>query len=191
MGHGLAAIAVGGSFRSLEIFADASGLAYTAHGPGWRSAAVSLGGLLAPPILGAAILAFVHGPRRARVLLTGLAGALVLSLPLWVRGTVGLVTVPLCALLLGWVAWRAFRARPERRGVAAQVLGVVLAEDTLTRMVSYAFTSEVTVGGEKRASDIAAVAQAVGGHWLAWGALVTVVALGLLALGLWRAWRAR
>ena len=59
-------VAVGGRFRELEIFANASGLAFTAVEPGWRAAVVSAGGLLAPPLLGAAILGGLGAARIRR-----------------------------------------------------------------------------------------------------------------------------
>ncbi len=190
MGHGLTALLVGGRFAELEIFANASGLAMTASAPGWRDACVSAGGLLAPPIVGAAVLGFVHGPRRAKIFLTAVAAALLVSLALWVRSPVGVVVVPALALLCGWAGWRAFRERPERRVLLAQVLGVVLAVDTATRMLRYVFMKTVEVDGEKRISDIARIAEQLGGHYALWGLLVAAIALGLLALGARRALRA-
>ena len=187
MGHGVTALLAGGHFHELLIFADASGLATTSSGDGWARAAVSAGGLLAPPMLGAAILAFAHTPRRARLALAALAGALVLSLALWVRSTVGLVAMPVVAGLLGWAAWRGFARAPGRRVLLVQFLGVVLALDTLTRL-DYVFTEQATIGGKDRLSDVAVFAQNAGGHHLLWGLAFALVACGLLALGLWRAW---
>jgi hypothetical protein len=189
MGHGLAALLVGGRFAELAIFRDASGLAMTSVSPGWAQAAVSAGGLLAPPLLGAAILAFAHTARRSRVLLAVLAGALIVSLAIWVRSAVGVVAVPSLALLLGWTAWRGFARAPQRRLLLVQFLAVVLALDTVTRMIGYVFTREVEIDGQQRLSDIALLARNAGGHYLLWGVLVTAVACGLLALGLWRAWQ--
>ncbi len=187
MGHGLTALIVGGSFDQLQIFRDGSGLASCAASHGVPQALVSLGGLLAPPILGAAILGTVHGPRRARVLLAGLALALIVSIALFVRSATGLVAMPLVAIALGWAAI-GFGDHPERRVVVAQALGVLLAIDTLTRMVSYVFMPEVEVDGVVRTSDIASVADNLGGHFILWGIAVTAVALGMLWLGVWRAW---
>ena len=189
MGHGLTALVLGGEFHSLEIFRNASGLADCYAAPGWREAMVCLGGLLAPPLLGAAILAFVHGPRRARVVLAVLAAALVTSLVLYVRSPAGLVAMPLVAMVLGWAAWRGFSEDPSRRVVLVQVLGVVLALDTLTRMVSYVFKDAVVVDGKTSPSDIQMVADNLGGHYVLWGIAVTVFAVGLLALASWWAWR--
>ncbi|MDB4957572.1 MAG: hypothetical protein JWO36_5141 [Myxococcales bacterium] len=188
MGHGLTALILGGQFDHLMIFRDGSGLAYCGAAPGWPMALVSLGGLLAPPILGTVILGVVHGPRRARIFLALLAAALVVSMLIFVRSPAGLISMPLVAALLAWAAWRGFAEKPERRVILAQVLGVMLAVDTLTRMVSYVFEKKVTVDGVESTSDIGSVAENLGGHYYLWGMLVTAIAVGLLALGMWWAW---
>ena len=185
-GHGVAAMIVGGHFDKLEIFGDASGLAHTREVGNVAVAVTCLGGMLAPPLVGALLLAFARGPRRARIALFVLAALLLVTLALWVRSPTGLVVVPLCAALLGWAAWS---WAPERRLVLAQFVAITLALDTVGRMVGYALATKATVGGSERTSDVAAVADALGGHHLLWGALVITVALALLAAGLWAAWR--
>ena len=185
-GHGLAALAAGGSFERLVIYWDASGYALAGATSGWGAAVTSLGGLWAPPLVGALLLAVARGPRRARLALATLALLLLLTLALWVRSPAGYVVVPACAALLGWAAWR---WRPERRLVLAQFIAITLALDTLGRLVGYALSKSATVGGHEQKSDVARVADALGGHYLAWGVLVIVVALTLLAAGLWAAWR--
>lgn len=186
MGHGLTALALGGSFHELEIHKDAGGLARAWAGSGWPQAAVCAGGMLAPPLFGSIILAVVHGPRRAQWFLGGLAAAIVLSLVLYVRSATGMVAMGLVAGGLVIVAWR-FRAAPYRRVVIAQVLAVILAVDTLTRMVHYAFMSEARAGA---ASDVSQIADNLGGHYLLWGLAIVVIALALLAGGLWWSLRA-
>jgi hypothetical protein len=186
MGHGLTALVMGGQFHSLEIDADAGGLAWAFADHGWPDALVAAGGLLAPPLLGSLLLAFVHRPKTARIVLGVLAAALVLSLAIWVRSAAGLIAMPLVAALLGWAAWRGFAESPHRRVLLVQVLSVILALDTLTRMVGYAFM-DTTSAGER--SDVSGIADNLGGHYLLWGLAVTTLALGMLALGLWRAWR--
>lgn len=185
-GHGLAALATGGHFDKLEIFADASGLAHTRESGPAAVAITCLGGMLAPPLVGALLLAFARGPRRARAALATLAVAMLVTLALWVRSPAGLIVVPLCAAFIGWAAWS---WEPAKRLVLAQFIAITLALDTVGRMVGYALATKATVGGSERTSDIAAVAEALGGHHLVWGALVITVALALLAVGLWAAWR--
>src|SRR5579871_2434814 len=75
-GHGVSALVVGGHFDKLEIFWDASGRALTREATGWPLAIVCLGGLLAPPFVGTALLLISRGARRARVALFVLSGAL-------------------------------------------------------------------------------------------------------------------
>jgi len=63
----LAALATGGRFDKLEIFADASGLAHTARSATSRVAVTCLGGMLAPPLVGAKSCSRSHAGRGARV----------------------------------------------------------------------------------------------------------------------------
>jgi hypothetical protein len=181
MGHGVTAMLVGGTFVKLEIFGDASGLAHSAYLPGWRSGLVAMGGLLAPPLTGCAILTFARSGRRARLLLTALAAALLVSVAIWVRSTAGLVAMPLVAAALGFVGWR---GSGDSNLLVAQLVGLLLALDTVTR-IDYLFTSSV----KNEPSDIVKVAAAFGGHYLVWGLLLAAASLALCALGLWRAWR--
>jgi hypothetical protein len=185
MGHGVAALVGGGRFSSLEIFANASGLAHVTYAPGWPDALTSLGGLVAPPLVGAAIILAARGPRRARVVLLGLGAAIAASTAIWVRSPAGWVALPLVAAA---IVWAGLRFGPERRLVAAQFLGVVLALDTWTRL-DYLFVKTAHVGGQERASDIARFAEVVGGPYLVWGLLVAALSLGAVALALWLTWR--
>jgi uncharacterized membrane protein len=188
MGHGLTALAVGGRFQSLDIFGDASGLAHTASSAKWQQGLVAAGGLIAPPVAGAFLLAMSRGPRRARIFLAAMTFAILASLALWVRSAVGFVTLPLLGLLLVLFVSSKI-GTPWRRMVFAQFLGVVLAIDTVTR-VDYLFTPKVTIAGQAMPSDISAVANAFGGHYLVWGVLLAAFSFVLLALGLRSAWRA-
>jgi hypothetical protein len=183
MGHGLTALAVGGRFHQLEIFANGSGLASTTR-PAGAAAAVSLGGLLAPPVTGAVVLAVARTPGRARVVLAVLALLLAGSLIIWVRSAAGLVAVPLLTALIGLMAWVGGRAAV----FAAHLIAVLLALNTVTG-IDYLFTGSVEVGGVRRTSDIANVAAQLGGHYLVWGALVAAVSLAICLAGLWLAWR--
>jgi hypothetical protein len=186
MGHGLTALLVGGRFSSLDIYSNAGGLAQAYAAWGWPDALVAAGGLLAPPIVGSAILAIVHGPRRSRILLGALSLGLVASMVLFVRTPVGIAAMTVVALALGWAAWK---LDGDYRVIVSQVLGVVLALDTLTRMVGYAFEKEVTLEGKTTPSDVGIIAMNLGGSHILYGLVITIIALGLLALGGWWAWR--
>jgi hypothetical protein len=185
MGHGLTALVLGGGFSSLDVFANGSGLAYTSSAHPWQSGLTAAGGLLAPPIMGAVLLATSRGPRRARALLAGLGVAIVVSLAIWVRSMTGWLALPIVTAVLAWVATR---SSPRVRMVFAQLIGVTLAIDTVSGS-GYLFTASVTVDGTERPSDITSVAHAFGGPYLAWGLLLAVISFALLALGLFLAWR--
>src|SRR5438270_93590 len=123
-GHGLGAIATGGHFDRLMIFWDASGWAEVRHGEGWADAVSCLGGLWAPPLLGAILLGFGRGPGRARLALWALCAALVVTLLLVVRSPAGVFAVLFSTALLGWAStW-------ESRQVFVQFLAITLALDT-------------------------------------------------------------
>ena len=186
MGHGLTGLIMGGEFKELVIRGDASGYAATYAARGWPEALVCAGGLLAPPFVGSSILAFVHGPRRARITLALLALAIVVSVAVFVRSTVGVIAMPGVAVFLGYFAWKGFAEKPHRRVVLAQFLAVILSLDTVTRMFGYALSSEARKG-EK--SDAQLIADQLGGsHWM-WGLAIIAFALVLLGASLWWAWR--
>jgi hypothetical protein len=186
MGHGLTALALGGGFDHLEIFGDASGLAHTQNAGGAADALVCLGGLVAPPIAGAVILATARGPRRAQMLLVALGVALLASLIVWVRSVAGFVAVPLVAAVLVLFTWW---GSPRERMFLAQFIGLRLALDTMGRGMDYLFTDSATVGGVKRASDIARVAEGFGGPRFVWSGVIASVCIAFVAIGLVAAWR--
>src|SRR5690606_10597734 len=102
MGHGLAAIIVGGDFIDLRVYADGSGLAFSAtDGGGVKRAIVSAGGLVGPAV--AAAIGFTLG-RNARIArLTLVIGGILLIVAsvLWVRSLAGaLVALGLIVLSL-------------------------------------------------------------------------------------------
>jgi Peptidase M50B-like len=185
MGHGITALVVGGSFSSLDVFANGSGLAYTATSGGYKSGLVSMGGLIAPPIVGAILLSVSRGPRRARIVLGVMTFAIVVSLVVWVRSLAGWIALPLDAVVLGaFTIW----GGPRERMVFAQFVGVALAIDTWAGK-GYLFAQAALVDGVERPSDIITVAKSLGGSAFLWGALLLVVSLAFLALGLHMAWR--
>src|SRR5262245_24609761 len=107
MGHGLAALAVGGSFTSFEMFSDGSGIARTMGGDSrFAAAVVAAGGLVGPAV--AAALSFVAGrrPTSARVFLSVLCLGALIAMALVVRNAFGWFFVGSFALLLGVLVWK-------------------------------------------------------------------------------------
>jgi len=184
MGHGLTGLAVGGTFDQLEIFGNAAGLARGSVDPGWPRALRAAGGLVGPPAVGAAMLAFSRGPRRATIALAVLAAVMTLSVPIWVRSLVGWIVIPALATAFALLA---YKGADSVKHLAAQGLGVVLGLDTITR-IDYLFTAEVHVGGQLRPSDVSHISEAIGGPFWLWGLLLAALSLALVALGVRAAW---
>ena len=86
MGHGLAAVVVGGDFHKFYLHADASGVAYTSTRGNLAGAFVSAGGLVGPAIVGALFFAMAH---RAKALFFVLGLGLVLAEVFVVRNLFG------------------------------------------------------------------------------------------------------
>ena len=186
LGHGLAAIAVGGQFDQLAIYSDASGVAQyrgvqSEHG----RALVAAGGLVGPPMFAA--VAFVAGrrPRSARVFLGGLAVALLVLTSLFVRNGFGIAFASVVVLGLGWVVVR-------KSADTAQLVLVFLAVQAALSVFSrgdYLFTATAVTGAGTMPSDTAQMAAALGGSYWMWGLACGAFSVLVIAAGIGWFWR--
>ena len=192
MGHGIAALLVGGDFDRLSLHANGSGLAeWRGEAGRFARAAIAAGGLLGPTVAGVGLLLLAGSTRQARVLLWVFAAGLVFCVAMWVRNPFGIV------FLLAMAAALAAAGRWLKDSGAAFLLHVLAAVLCLSwfRDLDYMFSGTAVVGGVARPSDSAVIAQNLWLPFWFWGALVAVLSLGLLVLGLWivhrrsRGWR--
>lgn len=113
LGHGLAALLTGGQFINFVVFADGSGLAYTAGGIRWI---IIPAGYVGTALFGAALILLGRNPRASRNALGLIGGALVLLSLRYALPTVfspalagGLLTLTM-GILIGvsfiTIAWR-------------------------------------------------------------------------------------
>jgi hypothetical protein len=177
MGHGIMALLVGGEFMKLEIYPTLGGAASTFPGEGTLGPAlVAAGGLLAPSILGAAVVAV--SPRRgwAQGILGVLAGLLALSVIFFVRNLFGIIAIAALAALLVLAGWR---LNPWWRFIVVQLIGIQLSLSPL-RGWRYLFVDRVTVGGQVLPSDTAAIGNALFGPYWLWGILILAFDLAIL-----------
>lgn len=186
LGHGLAALLVGGSFHRLEIWPDGSGAAHWSGRVGAvRQAMVAAGGLVGPAIAAAVGFAVGRSAKGARVLWYALAAGLALALLLVVRNLFGFVFVAALAALAAFIAARV-------RAAWAQLLlvffSVQLALSVFSR-ADYLFTKVAQTGRGPMPSDAAQIANALIGPYWFWGALCGAVSLAALGLGVALAWR--
>ena len=182
LGHGLAAVAVGGDFVSLRMFADGSGVAATAHdGSRMARALISAGGLVGPALLACGLFFLARTERRARMALAGLAGVLLLAVPLVVRNLFGVAYVFALSGLLA-AAVRFGSAWVARFGLA--FLAVQLSASVFSRG-DYLFTAVARTGAGNMPSDVAQIAEAFLLPYWIWGGLCGLFSVSVLALGTW------
>jgi hypothetical protein len=182
MGHGLAALLVGGDFDRLSLHADGSGLAeWRGDGGRLARAAIAAGGLLGPTVAGVALLLLAGSTRRSRLLLWVFAAVIAFCVAMWVRNLFGIV------FLVATAAALAAAGRWLGDNAAAFLLHLLAAVLCLSwfRDIDYMFSSSAVVAGVARPSDSAVIAQALWLPYWFWGALIAALSLALLASGLW------
>ena len=179
LGHGLAAVLLGGRFDSLVIHADASGAAIWSGSFGRLGVAtVSAAGLVGPAVASFLLLVLGRTPRGARVLLAVVGAGLSIVAVLLVRNPFGWWFTALLALACVTVAWRA--ARLSQAFVV--FLAVQLALSVYSRS-DYLFTRVAASASGTGPSDVAVMAGALFLPYWFWGALCGAVSLVVLYAG--------
>jgi len=187
VGHGIAAVLVGGRFERFVMFPDASGMAYsTGVDAGWPRAMMAAGGLVGPA-LGAGV-AFIAARRAiwSRALLVALSVALVALLVVVVRNPFGIV---FAGLLIAGFGWLGLRASASTAQVATVFMAVQLALSVFSRG-DYLFMKEAHTGAGVTPSDVSVMADAVGGPYWAWGLACGAFSVLVLVVGVWAFTRA-
>lgn len=182
MGHGLAALLVGGDFVSLQVFGDGSGVALTATGGRLSRAVVAAGGLVGPAV--AAGIGFTIGRRMswARVFLLVIGVFTLLSAALWVRSAVG------WAVALGIIATCLGVALGIRQAHWSQLwlvfLSVQLAMSVFSRG-EYLFARSAATGAGVGVSDSEAIAAVLVLPYWFWGGVCGLFSVAVLGYGAW------
>ena len=180
MGHGIAAVLVGGDFDSFVMYADASGLAtWSGDVNRLQRAFVSAGGLVGPAVAAAACFAIGRSERAARISLVLLGLGLLLAELLVVRNLFGFAFVgTVAAMCLGL----GLRGKASAQwGVL--FVGVQLALSVFSR-ADYLFTATASTGAGAHPSDVANIAEALLLPYWFWGGAVGLLSVLVLVLGL-------
>lgn len=187
MGHGLAAMAVGGEFVHFKMWLNASGLALTrVPTGGLMRAATSLGGLIGPALLSMVLFALATRPRWARGLVAIFGVLCAVSVVLVVRNLFGIAFVSGCAALLIAIGWFGSRRIAHFTLV---FLGTQLALTVYSRS-DYLFTPTARTGAGEFPSDVANIANALGMPYWFWGGLIALLSAAILFVGCWIYYRA-
>lgn len=180
LGHGVVAMLTGGSFESLAIYGDGSGVAsHRSSGGDLVHAATAAGGLVGPAIVAA--LAFVAGrsTRGARGFLIVVGALLLVALAMVVRNGFGVAFTGIVAAAMLWLGIRGDKSSVQ--------LGVVFLATQLALSVfsraDYLFTGVAVTGGGTMPSDTAVMATALGGTYWMWGLACGAFSLAVLAGG--------
>jgi hypothetical protein len=187
MGHGIAALLVGGSFVKFEMWSNGSGVAQHFGDYGnVAKAFIAAGGLVGPALVAGIFLAVGGRPRLARVCL-GLFGAfLLVSLALWVRNGFGMAFVGgLAAVCLAI----AVRGSAQLGQLSLIFLAVQLALSAYAR-ADYLFTEVADTSAGPMPSDVQHMADALVFPYWFWGALCAAFSVLAIIIGGWHFLRA-
>jgi len=179
LGHGLTAVLLGGTFHSLRIHSDASGVALWSGGLGRIGTAVVAGaGLVGPAAAAFLLLVLGREERRARLVLGLVGAALAVITVLFVRNAFGVGFTSALAAVLLLIAVRA----PGLSHTVLLLLAVQLALSVFSRS-DYLFSRVALTTAGRMRSDVAVMADALFLPYWFWGALCGAVSIGLLFLG--------
>jgi hypothetical protein len=185
LGHGLTALAAGGSFKRLEVHRNLDGLAFSSGVGRMGRAIVAAGGLLAPAVVGGLFIVLGSREATAPFVLTGLAIAVLASVALFVRNSFGLIALGLTGLALIPIALRA----PEVvRIFIAQLIGIQFCVASWGSL-DYMFTKHFyRTDGTLTDSDTQTIAKVLVLPYWFWGGLIAAVSLVILSGSFYVAW---
>lgn len=186
LGHGVAALLVGGGFHRFEMWPDGSGVAvWSGHVGRVGQAFVAAGGLVGPALVAAAAFAAGRRERGARASLAIFTGILALVLLLVVRNTFGFLFVGLLAALALLVVLRG-------SGELAQLVLIFLAVQLALSVFSrgdYLFTPVAVTANGTMPSDVGQIAAVLLLPYWFWGAVCGALSVAVVVFGLWVFWR--
>ncbi len=183
MGHGLAAILVGGHFESFFMWADGSGAANIRGDFGHFSRAfVAAAGLVGPSIMAALFFLSLKSERKARVALASFGIVLLLAILLVVRNLFGVAFVAGISALCLFFSLGG--AKAHARTLAA-FLATQLALSVFSRS-DYLFTDVAQTSAGTMPSDVAQMAEALWLPYWVFGALCGIFSIAILTFGIKR-----
>jgi hypothetical protein len=188
LGHGVAAVIVGGDFERFKMWTDGSGMTYWGGPIGNAGRAfVAAGGLVGPAVVAAICLVCARRPRLARWCLGTIGALLALALVLVVRNAFGLVYVGGFAAICLFLALRT-SAQTVQLGLV--FLAVQLALSVYARG-DYLFTQYADTAAGRAPSDVQQMADALLLPYWFWGALCAAFSAAVLIVGGWILLRGR
>lgn len=181
MGHGLAAVLVGGRFEALRMWSDGSGAAtWSALVGRLGHATIAAGGLLGPALAAAVLFLAGRGQRSARAALGVLGVGLLVADLAVVRSLFGAVFIGVLGLLLLGLALKA----PGWLAQASLVFVAVQLSLSVFSRADYLFTPVARTAAGGMPSDVARIAEALLLPYWFWGGCCALVSVAALLVGL-------
>ena len=181
LGHGLTASLTGGSFEQFVLYPDGSGRAtWSGEAGRIQRALVSMGGLVGPAAVGAAIFAIGRNPKLTKTAMAFIGGCLILADILIVRNWFGFFFIGLVGAVSLFVG---LRGSKETCQWLAYFIGVQLALSVFSRS-DYLFVQYAETAEGRMPSDVQQMADALFLPYWIWGAVCGALSLGCLVFGL-------
>lgn len=184
MGHGIAAMLVGGEFDKFEMWSDGSGVA-TSLTPvdigRFASAFIAFGGLIAPAIMAAVSLILGRSAKAARIGLIVFGCICALSLLLVVRNLFGFFFVLACGIVC--FALALIPKKPEVSQYSMLFLAITLLTAVFSRG-DYLFTPEAQTAEGVSPSDVGQIAEQLFLPYWFWGGLIAAISIAILIFGI-------
>lgn len=181
MGHGLAALLMGGQFDSFKMWADGSGVAQIRGNFGnFSRAFVAAAGLVGPSIAAFLFFLSIKSERRSRVVLSAFGILLILSIMLVVRNIFGIFFVALLAAICFYFSLGTAKKYCQ---LVLAFLATQLALSVFSRS-DYLFTNTAITSVGSMPSDVAQIADALFLPYWFWGSLCGLFSLAILIFGI-------
>ena len=173
MGHGLAAMLLGGNFKQLEIYSNGSGLAIHSGslflGP-IGSAIVAAAGPIGPTLAGAGLVISSSKKKNAKIALIILSVLLIVSPVIWIRSIFGFLIILVFGIASTLIA---LKGNDRLIQFTAQFLGVQ-AWLSLYLSIDYLFSAGAEVGGSRFMSDTSVISENLFLPYWIWAGLIVI-----------------
>jgi hypothetical protein len=186
MGHGIAAILVGGHFDSFKMWANGSGVAQISGNFGaWSRALVAAAGLMGPSLVAGLFFLAVKSAQRSRFMLAGFGILLVLSIMLVVRNLFGVFFVAAIVFLCFYFSLGNGKKYCQ---IILAFFAAQLALSVFSRS-DYLFTDTAKTSAGIMPSDVAQIAEALFLPYWFWGICCGLFSVAVLIFGIRRVFR--
>lgn len=178
MGHGIAAIFLGGNFIKLDIFPDGSGVAYHSGnlflGPIGR-ALVAAAGPMGPTLIGVLIILSLTAKKASRLTIISISVLMIVSCVIWIRPILGFGFFFI--MLLGIILFYIGLKGSEHTARFVNLFIAVQAFASVYLSIDYLFSAGGTIGMQSFKSDTAVMAENLFLPYWFWGGLILLLSL--------------